>query len=322
MKLAVVQYPGSINIGDEVQSIAVERLLPQVDHYVARERMNQFKSDEIVKLICNGWFMIEPQNWPPSPDLEVLFISFHITTSNKSAKLLADPKLKSYYKQFEPIGCRDMGTLRLFQKMGVEAYFSNCITLTLENPYPIEERGDKILIVDPFRHNYTKKYRDYFTERIVPEQYRDQVEVIYQRGSAEGSREERFQIAEELLDKYAKAKLVITSRIHCALPCLAMGVPVYFVNAGYGSLFSFGTLGDRFEGIIDQFRVIEEDTFPYSASTLKDEIARRLGLYKGKEIKPLDINWENPEPNPVDITPVAKQLRETVRKFISNNSEE
>ena len=315
MKLGIVQYPGSINIGDEVQSIAVERLLPKVDCYVPRERMNSFVSDEKVKLICNGWFMVEPENWPPSADLDVLFVSFHVT--DKSEKYLGDPKLADYYRQFEPIGCRDKKTLRMFEKIGVKAYFSNCITLTLENPYTEEERGDKILLVDPFRHNYTKKYREHFTNKIVPEQYRDQVEIIKQRGSAEGTREERFEIAEELLDKYAKAKLVITSRIHAALPCLALGTPVYFVNAGYSSMFSLGNLGDRFEGITNQFRIIEEDVFPYSSSSLKDEFARRLGLYKNKDIKALDINWENPEPNPIDIKPIADELRNAVKKFIS-----
>lgn len=314
MKLGIVQYPGSINIGDEIQSIAVERLLPRVDCYVPRERMNSFKSDEKVKLICNGWFMVEPQNWPPSADLDVLFISFHVT--EKSEKYLGDPKLAEYYKQFEPIGCRDKKTLRMFEKIGVKAYFSNCITLTLQNPYSEEERGDKILLVDPFRHNYTKKYRDYFTDRIVPEEYRDNVEIIRQRGSAGGTREERFAIAEELLDKYAKAKLVITSRIHAALPCLALGTPVYFINAGYTGLLSFGNLGDRFEGITDLFRIIEEDVFPYSSPSIKDEIARRLGMYKGKEIKKLDIDWENPEPNTVDIKPIADKIRKTVSDFI------
>jgi exopolysaccharide biosynthesis predicted pyruvyltransferase EpsI len=34
-------------------------------------------------------------------------------------------------------------------------------------------------------------------------------------------------IAQEYLDRYRKeAKLVITSRLHCALPCIAMGIPV------------------------------------------------------------------------------------------------
>ena len=42
-----------------------------------------------------------------------------------------------------------------------------------------------------------------------------------------------MQCADELLKKYAKAEMVVTSRIHCALPCTGMGTPVIYVdNAG------------------------------------------------------------------------------------------
>ena len=37
---------------------------------------------------------------------------------------------------------------------------------------------------------------------------------------------------ENLLERYKKAKVVFTSLIHCALPCIAMGTPVVFVDAG------------------------------------------------------------------------------------------
>ena len=40
----------------------------------------------------------------------------------------------------------------------------------------------------------------------------------------------RFNIAKKLLDKYSKAKLVITSRLHGALPCLALNTPFIFDN--------------------------------------------------------------------------------------------
>ena len=59
-------------------------------------------------------------------------------------------------------------------------------------------------------------------------------------------------MAESLLKKYARAKLVITSRIHCALPCLAMGTPVIFVN-GFDSFVD----SCRFDGILELFNRID-----------------------------------------------------------------
>lgn len=314
MKLGVVAYPGSMNIGDEVQSVAAERLLQKVDHYIDREGMKNFQSEEQVKLICNGWFMEEPQNWPPSPSIDPLFVSFHVTNSNGSHKKLINEKLADYYKQHEPIGCRDLATKRLFESIGVKAYLSQCLTLTLENKFT--ERNDKILLVDPFRRNFTQGYRDYYTKKIVPEQYHDQVEIIEQRRyNRSANREIRFKDASDLIDRYAQAKLVITSRIHCALPCLALGTPVYFVNSGYTTKAS---LNDRFEGLIELFNVIGPEHFPHASKSLGDYARRFLNIYKDKEVKPLDIDWENPAPNPVDIKPIADALRKTVQDFIKD----
>ena len=44
---------------------------------------------------------------------------------------------------------------------------------------------------------------------------------------------ERFKFAKQLLDKYSRAKLVISTRLHGALPCLALNTPIIFVNKKY-----------------------------------------------------------------------------------------
>jgi hypothetical protein len=45
-----------------------------------------------------------------------------------------------------------------------------------------------------------------------------------------GSEEDRFNLAEQLLFKYANAKLVVTSKIHCALPSLGLNTPVIYIE--------------------------------------------------------------------------------------------
>ncbi len=57
-----------------------------------------------------------------------------------------------------------------------------------------------------------------------------------------------------LAEDYTRAKLVITSRIHCALPCLAMGIPVIFVNG-----FNSEVDTCRFDGIINLFNRVDVD---------------------------------------------------------------
>jgi exopolysaccharide biosynthesis predicted pyruvyltransferase EpsI len=67
---------------------------------------------------------------------------------------------------------------------------------------------------------------------------------------------QRFEYAENTIKNYASAKLVVTSRIHCALPCLSMGTPVIFVNRE-------GLSVGRFEGLLELLRVfkLKNDTF-------------------------------------------------------------
>lgn len=315
MKLGVVSYPNSINIGDEIQSLATMDLLPKVDYFLDRESLNNPPTDEQVKLICNGWFMDNPKNWPPADNINPLFISFHVTRQNSSYKLIPNKNLINYYKKFEPIGCRDYGTLRYFQNIGVKAYYSGCLTLTMQNKF--SERNDSIVLADPIRSNYTSEYRDHLVKQMVPKKYHDSVIYTFHHNrDRERSVENRFQEAEKLIEIYSKAKIVITSRIHVALPCLALGTPVYFIDAGYHS--TLYNLNDRFEGLIDYFNVIGEDFFPYSKKGIMNKAIRVFRLYKNSSIKPLPIDWENPEPNSIDFKPIAKQLKKTVLDFIKD----
>ena len=59
---------------------------------------------------------------------------------------------------------------------------------------------------------------------------------------------ERFKLAKSLLEKYSKAKLVVTTRIHGALPCLSFQTPVIFVNKKYDY--------KRYNGIYDLLNTI------------------------------------------------------------------
>lgn len=44
------------------------------------------------------------------------------------------------------------------------------------------------------------------------------------------SDEDRFARAKQLIDIYSRAKFVVTSRIHCAFPCLGLGTPVAYIQ--------------------------------------------------------------------------------------------
>ena len=142
---------------------------------------------------------------------------------------------------------------------GINAYFSGCLTLTLDS-YKVDDtlRGDDIYIVDPLygyptwekvTYDWKRVIRsiqngDFFKtgkqqqhlRKFIDEELLKTAKFINQEPPANTYTDaQKFAMAEDLLHKYAKAKLVITSRIHCALPCLALGTPVIFVN-GFDSL--------------------------------------------------------------------------------------
>lgn len=278
MKHALLTYQEgerTFNLGDNVQSLAARQFLKKDNIFINREKLFYYKGDK-AKLILNGWFTHNLFNWVPSKDIDPLFVSFHLNSS--AAPFLLDDKSVSYLKAHEPIGCRDKNTVKLLKEKGVEAYFSGCLTLTLDN-YKVDDslRGEDIYIVDPF-YNYPtltsittgfKKFvrsvlngdvfrifkKSKYVKKIIhPEllknaKYKTQV---LPKGML--SDEEKFKLAEDYLNDFARAKLVITSRIHCALPCLAMGTPVIFING-----FNSEVDTCRFDGIIDLFNRIDVD---------------------------------------------------------------
>ncbi len=287
MKFALLTYAENkrfFNVGDYIQSLAARQFLPGVDAYVNRESLGEYSGDPI-GLIMNGWFTHNAENWVPSDLIKPVFVSFHI--NNTAAELMLSPQGLDYLKRHQPIGCRDKYTETLLKEHGVEAYFSGCLTLTLDS-YRVDDaqRTEDIYIVDPLYGYPTMEKATYSVrsflrsilngdifrvgrrarhiESIIDKSLLASATHIHQEPPANTySDGEKFAMAEDLLHKYARAKLVITSRIHCALPCLALGTPVIFING-------FTTFVDscRFDGILDLFNRIDIDsvTGNYSAN--------------------------------------------------------
>ena len=79
--------------------------------------------------------------------------------------------------------------------------------------------------------------------------------------------ESRFKRAYELLQLYTGAKYVITSRIHCAFPCLGLQTPVAFVKNNAGGEKSTCRLGS----ILELLNVVELDKENVVSNFLKDK---------------------------------------------------
>lgn len=216
---AGMKYTNSLNLGDHIQSLAVEQFLPRVSARFERDKLRNSK-DKSIKylLVANGWFSHTPEQcFPFSPHITPLFFGFHITNWNKSLKYIENKNVIDFFINNSPIGCRDKHTEYSLKKWGVDAYFTNCMTLSFPNREYMPPRT-KYFLVDVPAH------------LKIPDRILSKSQYITHscRNSSEIA---NFETAKSLIAHYRKeASAVITTRLHCALPCLAMGIPVLFIG--------------------------------------------------------------------------------------------
>lgn len=236
MKFGVLINKRNINIGDDIQAYAASCFLPSVDYTIDRETINSFQSEnnEPVAVIMNAWYMWEKWNWPPSRCIVPHMVGIHYTNYAKAKMPGAPINFEAltglggdYMRAYGPIGCRDMYTLSNFQKLGIDSYFSGCITMTIPKLPEKKSGKEYICIVDvgpDVEHKLKQilKHSGYklrfMTHNIVRDLNRPWGE--------------RKKMVEGLLSVYRNAKCVITGRLHCSLPCLSQETPVVLIMPG------------------------------------------------------------------------------------------
>ncbi|CAI0796647.1 Polysaccharide pyruvyl transferase [Serratia grimesii] len=264
---------GWINLGDYVQTIAAKQFLPVSGIPIARDNMSNYHGEQ-VKMIMNAWYMDCPENFPPSKNIEPFYTSIHIN-SVVSDKIFSAEAI-SHLKLFSPIGCRDYYTVNLLAKYDIPAYYSGCMTLTLGESYKRNHCTDDIYFVDVmydaltlpelarqplrlakrilngrvFEFNHKMKVMQQYFDKDLLSKAKFMTQMVPYVSFGDG-----LKMAHDFLLKLSSAKLVVTSRIHTALPCLAMGTPVIFINGGFKNKLD----NCRFDGLLEFFNRIDVD---------------------------------------------------------------
>lgn len=309
---------GTPNLGDDVQSLAARQYLPQVDRVVDRDRLDEVQGAAgSLRTIMNGWYMDEPAHWPPSPTIDPLFVAFHL--GKHCRKKLLQGKYLSYYREHAPIGCRDHATLAAFQQAGIDSFYSGCLTLTLpgvDNPL-----REEVIFCDPFGadvkyrfHRSGDAYYDDLIARLVPANVAATAAHVTHEIERDMPAQDRYDGAEKLLNRYANAKLVVTCRIHCALPCLAFGTPVLFIIPRRGSDMMLGGLVGKIRWWLKRNR-LSDKRFPGLVDLMH---AHRIQDIESGT--PIPFDFRNPPPNPTPIDDIRDPLRARVESFISEAS--
>ena len=251
-----MKYEYTINIGNEIQSIASRQFLPKIDYYIDHEKLNEFDDDKNVKLIMNGFYLDDLNAWPPSKNIDPLLISMYFRTEDEFKKVIFSQESKNYLNEFGPVGCRDIHTEKLLNENGIDAYFSGCLTLTL-NPGKkknINEINNEYIVINCDNPNKIKSFLKNKTEKKIyiinqdfppgfSKAFLHEIPKSLYNLTSYYSADEKFFMAENLLKLYENASCVITDRLHCALPCLALKTPVL--------LFNSRPVQQRFDGLND-----------------------------------------------------------------------
>lgn len=286
-RFGLLSYPGVANLGDAIQSLAAKRFLPRVDVRIVRERIAQPPDgDGPVRLIANGWFMHDPRQWPPHPAIAPLLISIHFAETDfgrfqrwrpRPVDRLLVGAGAEYLRAHGPVGARDAFTAEELSKRDIPNHLSGCLTLTL--PARTLPREDFIVACDlpPALLSHLQRS----TRRRV-------VTVSHTGKPNRGALAQEAE-AEEMLSLYARAAAVVTTRVHAALPCLALGTPVLLVEQN-----------------ARERRVSDIVGLVHSAQA-HDFLRHRH-----------DFDLAAPPPNPDSFRPLAAALEEKCRAFVSN----
>jgi Polysaccharide pyruvyl transferase len=213
------------NLGDYIQILACLGLLERFDlrPSIYLDRDTELASAPALErcsgrvlLPLSGWFKhtvgADPQ-WPPHDKIIPVFIGFHIRPHQCPA--LLEPHSIDYMKAHGPVGCRDPFTLRVLEERGVPSYLSHCLSLTFARRKP-EQAGDTVVVAS----------RDREIIDVLPPEYRNDHVYVNHYTIRDGFSDYLTEAKGALEFYRTRARLVITTFLHCALPCVAMGIPV------------------------------------------------------------------------------------------------
>lgn len=197
-----------------------------------------------------GWYMHAlfgvRYGFPFHKNLQPIFVSFHC---NKRG--LLTPEAIAYLRAHGPIGCRDWTTVDILLSVDVPAFFSGCLTTTVNTVFPD--------LVGEFPASAPVAYVDSPGDAPAgAREYEHSSDSVRFR-SFTGNMFE----AVDLLETYRREhSAIVTSRLHCYLPMRSMGAKVDFRPKNRSDI--------RFAGLID----ITDEEFDTIRTGINDRLEK------------------------------------------------
>jgi hypothetical protein len=200
------------NLGDDIQALAAALLLPKVDAYVDRDRLNKVRLSEPHHLIMNSWFAIKRFDAVPSKSI----IPHYFGHCIGRPELLNETWFSEWRKR-SSIGCRDEYSVSCLQERGIDAYFTGCLTTYMGRFFHFPKKREGIIFVDVPES----------MERFIPSKIRNRARrITNETAKGNANQHDRFKRLAEICDILRCAEMVVTRRLHTALPCIGFETPV------------------------------------------------------------------------------------------------
>lgn len=209
--------------------------------------------------IVFGWYMHHNfskwYDFPLNRNIIPIFLSFHI-----SRREILTKEGISYLKKYAPIGCRDWSTVYILSEYGIPAFFSGCVTTTIGQIYEQNSNSNgRIANVEAVNAEQSSVPEDRFSNVSPAVRLLDFVSGL--------------KAADKILMQYGEYDSIITSRLHCYLPCKSMGKTVSFYPKNWADSRYDGLIpSSSFEQIRERMSSLLEQIFETIIQTNNEEI--------------------------------------------------
>ncbi len=217
------------NVGESIQSVVMREIYEKCgvqEDSIIKINQCDIKAYQGEEVILPLRLPLSKENiddyLPLTSSVHPFFISLHVHDDIFEDR----PDLVEYFQKYQPIGCRDEISCEYFRTHGIESYIMGCYTLMFL-PRENTEQQNKIVCVD-----ISSKLDEVIPSDIKKDVIKKTHAIPYLEYPVSPKEDDRLeQIAAEYVDFYRnEAKLVITSRLHAAAPCIAMGIPVILAS--------------------------------------------------------------------------------------------
>ena len=241
---ASVRNGRPMNLGDPIQSLAVIMLYREMgisdDDIIPVDRydLDKYAGSEDVVLLVNGAENYEHYSYGaslsiPSEYIHPIYAGIHIHREITSQERI-------YFSTHGPVGSRDYATTDFLVKNEIDAFTLGCLTLTLPQRRWWRGGTNSVFLIDCPASLMRFIPTDLFENAITLSQ-------IYRCPTVSDTdritREEALIYHKHAYDQLGRirdnARLVITSRLHAAAPCIAMGIPVILARDTFCERFAF-----------------------------------------------------------------------------------